>query len=409
MVVAKRDTGNKMSKKLVCAFNFLPYNDTSSNVAAKRLYEYGEEFDVIHNIIPYPKDDDFNNIIKPLINNDVLLDIPPWWKWENTKKFMEEGMEEIKKICAVNGEYDKIYSRSMQPMSHYLAFAYKIHNPQAKWTAEFSDPLMINSRGETTYIQIDKEDMDNINKIIKEYGYPVVEDEDNFVFYGEYLPFLFADEIIYTNKSGMELMLNTLKVEEIKEHIRKKSIIAPHPIPPQDWYYLKESTYDKIDDRKVNIAYFGKFFDLRHIYNVFSSFYSLSKELQNKTLIHLFVQTPEEFQKIVDCMPIKENIIVNPFLPLFEFLNLTTKFDCLIVNDLRSKDNFERNPFVPSKISDYLGSGTDIWRICEYGSQMVNIETKYLSYIDNIFTVQDTLKEIIEDKIDEKELKKINE
>lgn len=404
MVVAKRNIGNKKSKKLVCAFNFLPYNDTSSNVAAKRLYEYGEEFDVIHNKMPFPVDEDFNNIIQKLINNDILLDIPIWWKWKNVKTFMEEGMEEIDKICEKNGEYERVYSRSMQPMSHFLAFAYKVRNPKVKWTCEFSDPLVINSRGETKYEPIDKEDMDKINAIIREYGFPVVEDEDNFIFYSEYLPFLFADEILFTNQSGMDLMLNTLKVEEIKDDIRKKSIIAPHPIPPKEWYYLKESNYNKIDDNKVNIAYFGKFFDLRHIYNVFSSFYALDKELQDKTLIHLFVQTPEEFQKIVNCMPIKDNIIVNAFEPLFEFLNLTTKFDCLIVNDLKSKGNFERNPFVPSKISDYLGSGTDIWRICEYGSQMVNIETRYISYIDNIFTVQETLKEIIENTIKEKKL-----
>lgn len=401
MVILKRDIGNKKSKKLVCAFNFPPYNDTSSNVAAKRLFEAGEKFDVIHNKMIYPIDNDFNNIIKTLINNDVLLDIPPWWRWENARTFVKEGMEEINKICEQNGEYERVYSRSMQPMSHFLAFAYKIKNPDVEWTVEFSDPLMINSRGETTYIQIPEKDMEKINKIIKEYDYPVV-DNDNFIFYSEYLPFLFADKILFTNQSGMELMLNTLKVDEIKEDIIKKSEIAPHPIPPKEWYYLKESNYDKIDDGKVNIAYFGKFFDLRHIYNVFSSFYALDKDLQEKTILHLFVQTPEEFQKIIDCTPIKDNIIVNPFTPLLEFLNLTTKFDCLIVNDLKSKGNFERNPFVPSKISDYMGSGTDIWRICEKNSQMTKIETKYISYIENIFSVQKTLEEIIKDNIKKK-------
>lgn len=405
MVVVKREINNKKSKKLVCAFNFLPYNDTSSNVAAKRLLEHGKEFDVIHNKMNYPIDDYFYKIVKKLINNDILLDISYLWKWENTKTFMKEGMEEINKICKKNGEYEEVYSRSMMPMSHFLAFAYKVKNPKVKWTAEFSDPLMINSRGETTYIQIDKEDMDKINRIIEENKYPVV-NNDNFIFYSEYIPFLFADKIIFTNQNEMDLMLNTLQVEEVKKNIRKKSVISPHPIPNSDWYYLKEANYDKIDNKKVNIAYFGKFFDLRHIYDVFSSFYALDKNLQEKTIIHLFVQNPNEFQNIINCTPIKDNVIVNPFLSFFEFLNLTTKFDCLIVNDLRSKGNFKINPFVPSKISDYLGSGTDIWRICEYGSQMVGIDTKYLSYIDNIFSIQETLKKIIEDKIQSKNLNK---
>ena len=43
-------------------------------------------------------------------------------------------------------------------------------------------------------------------------------------------------------------------------------------------------------------------------------------------------------------------------LVFFEFLNLTTKFDCLIVNDANTKDYKEINPYLPSKLSDYLGS-----------------------------------------------------
>ncbi|WP_042691627.1 hypothetical protein [Methanobrevibacter oralis] len=143
--------------------------------------EHGKEFDVIHNKMDYPIDDYFYKIVKKLINNDILLDISYLWKWENTKTFMKEGMEEINKICKKNGEYEEVYSRSMMPMSHFLAFAYKVKNPKVKWTAEFSDPLMINSRGETTYIQIDKEDMDKINRIIEENKYPVV-NNDNFIF-----------------------------------------------------------------------------------------------------------------------------------------------------------------------------------------------------------------------------------
>ena len=65
-------------------------------------------------------------------------------------------------------------------------------------------------------------DMEKINNIIKKYNYPIV-DTDNFIFYSEYLPFLFADKILFTNQSGMDLMLNTLTVDEIKEDIIKAS------------------------------------------------------------------------------------------------------------------------------------------------------------------------------------------
>ncbi|WP_455645895.1 hypothetical protein [Methanosphaera sp.] len=287
----------------------------------------------------------------------------------------------------------------MFPISHFLAFEYKIRNPEVTWIAEFGDPNLVDIKCNKRYSKIDVEDMNRLRKIINEHGY-TTPDTDNLFFYSEYLPYVFADKIIFTNEIQRELMLNYFEIDELKEEIFEKSVFSHHPIPDKTLYEIKQTNYDKIEKDKVNFAYFGVFYDTRNIYNVLSSLYALDETLQEKVCIHLFVSNSEKFRKIiVNNTPVKENIIVNDYVSYLEFLNLTEKFDCLIVNDAKTTEYYDKNPYLPSKISDYMGSSTDVWKICEKDSTLSQIDTKYTSYLDNIFTVEETLKQIIKDKM----------
>ena len=71
-------------------------------------------------------------------------------------------------------------------------------------------------------------------------------------------------------------------------------------------------------------------------------------------------------KKPVDILVTDEgNDLFSDFAEYLDFLNLTTKFDVLIATDLSTYDNFKINPYLPSKIADYTGSGRDIWMIYE--------------------------------------------
>lgn len=383
-------------KTLICIYNFLPYSDTEGNNTAKDIYNKKEKIDIIHNTLPSKKDEDYYKVIKKYINNDILIDAKTSWKWEDIKIFIKKAFKALDKL-SIEGKYKRLYTVSVFPMSHLFGFIYKIRNPDVEWIAKFSDPSLISMKAYKKYIKINKKDMNKINQILEKNNKKVY-DSDNFYFYGEYLPLAFADKIIFTNENQKELMLNYLPIDEIKDEIINKSIIKEHSIPDKKLYTIKESRYNKIDKSKVNLAYFGVFYETRNIYNIFSSLSVLDKKLKDKILIHLFIKNPNEFQKIINCMPIKNNIILNPYMPYLEFLNTLKKFDCLIVNDAKTKDIFRKNPYLPSKISDYLGSESDIWKICEKNSPLSKINTKYTSNLENIFSVEETLKKIIKDK-----------
>lgn len=385
---------NKNSRILVCMYNFLPYIDTSGYVTAKKIYKNKKTVDVIHNKLDTGTDYEFYDIIKEYIDNDILLS-------KNTKydnyEYVKEGIRKIDELCKKYGEYDKVYSRCMRPMANFLAFEYKIKNPNVEWIAEFSDPILYNTNGDRHYVKMDETYHNRLNNILKENNMEIY-DTDNLNFYLEYITYLFADKIIFTNKNQMDIMLDYFPVTEIKKDIEKKSLIISHPIPEKKFYNIKKYNYDKINDSKINLAYFGRFYDKRDILDIFSSLYTLNDELKNEVLLHIFVPDPAEFQKLVDCMPIKKNIIIRPYLPYLEFLNVSQQFDCLIVTDTKTKGVYDKNPYLPSKISDYLGSGTDIWKLCERNSPLNHIDTRYTSYLDNIFTTEETLKRIIYDK-----------
>ena len=59
---------------------------------------------------------------------------------------------------------------------------------------------------------------------------------------------------------------------------------------------------------------------------------------------------------------------------MLEFLNLTTRFDVLVVNDAETTAHHRVNPYLPSKLADYVGSGTPVWAICEDGSELSEME-----------------------------------
>ena len=194
-------------------------------------------------------------------------------------------------------------------------------------------------------------------------------------------------------------MLNSLPTD-LKDSVIKKSIVLPHPILNKEVYYLKKAEYNNIDKNKVNLAYFGRFYDKRKPYSILSSLYALDDKIKEKCVIHLFLPNKDEYQKLVDCMPLnKDNIIINDYYNYLEFLNLLTKFDCLICTDTKT-DNYPYNPYLPSKVSDYLGSQVDVWGIYEKNSPINKMdEIKYKSDMDNLKSIEETLKQIIQDKI----------
>lgn len=393
-----------MVEDLFISSKFPPNNDISGIVLSKRIINLNKKVDVLCANIEGDTDLQITKLINQYIHKKMMINLDFVPNTQNSIiQFIKKGYEEIEK----NGtEYKTITSRAWTIDSHFMALYYKIKHPNVKWVGEFSDPLSINTNNKVRkaiklnlipdeYFNILNKNIDIINvKYSKNFS--KVSKEDNVYYLCEYLTFLFADKILFTNKNQRRIMLTNLS-DELKEFVLLKSEIKPHPILPKKYYNIEKSNYS-LDPEYIHFGYFGTYLGKRHLETLFYAFELLDDSILNKIKIHMFVPDSKLINANLINLKIYNSIEIGNKIPLLEFLNLLTKFDVLLVNDLITKDTFEINPYLPSKLSDYLGSGTDIWAIIERGSILSQTSIKYKSFVDDYPSAYNELIKILSDK-----------
>lgn len=374
-------------EQLVVSYCFPPYNDTAGNVMAKRMREAGKVSDVIYNTMDKvrTRNTSLNQMVDDLIHTRLAINSPSSFShWAHIKTFVDMGMKGADELVEKNGVHKQVFSRAMWAASHFLAYEYKKKYPQTKWIAEFSDPLIYDIEAKKRLVDItDQGYLKQLEADVKKAGYPSPNDSSLFV-WCEYLPYIFADELIFTNKNQFQYMMDMFPIEEIKPIIKQKAVIEPHPTLPERYYHMEEFNYPLLSDDHVNVAYFGNFYSKRNLNDLFSGLKEANEDTQRKVLIHVFTAKPTDLEDQLKDDPLEDSIIVNGFVDFYTFLNLCTKFDCLVVNDSTTKDNKPINPYLPSKLSDYKGSGTDVWGVYEEGSILGQSDgITYLSPLDD--------------------------
>lgn len=364
---------NNDERELIISYAFSPTNTTTSNVVAKRILSEKKNIDVVcASLDDMPKDFTLEKMVLEFIVNEYTVKSNFSTDWDNILNFMNEGIKLI-------NNYDKIYSRANFAHSHFLALKYKLNNPDTYWRAEFSDPLTFTFEKRPLSGKLEDNDyISRINKILKRNNLELISSENDINTVCEYLTFIFADEIIFTNKSQKEVMLDTLP---FKVDIDEKSTISPHPTLDEKYYFVKESNY-QIDNDYVNFAYFGVIFSNRAFEDFINAFDNMSQEYKDKIKLHLFTPNRTLFEQVLP-KELLDKTIFNTNVDYLEFLNLSRKFDVLVVEDSYTKGHFIKNPYLPSKISDYMGSNSTIWAICEEKSELSKLDIEYKSYIND--------------------------
>ena len=386
--------------ELMVSYYFPPAQDASGNVMAKRIIEDDLFVDVV---CTNTRDENtkFSEIVDAHIGEKIILDAKEEYdSLKGIKEFAKEGLSKISK------DYERIYSRSYAMSNHFLALEYSFSNPEVFWTAEFSDPvyLYLYSGKPKHFKEGIIKNADYINRINERISrfnekngtdFDMIENPTTIYYLTEYLPFIFADRIIFTNENQKKVMLSPFD-ENLREQVLEKSSIKAHPTLPGEFYHLGESDVEvKSDD--INIAYFGGYYPIRHFESLFYAFESMNHRYKDKIKLYFFISDDEFLRLITKYLTFRDNIIIKRPQDFIEFLNSTLKFDILLINDAITRDTFEINPFLPSKFSDYLGSGKDIWAIAEKGSILDKSDVTYKSYMHDYRTSVDALAQILKD------------
>lgn len=384
------------ARALAVAYCFAPYNDTSAVVMAKRVRERQDIVDAVFNAMDGNRDQDpsIRRISGPYVENEIATDTPTYFShWGAIEAYCAAGMERIVELEHRKGPYERVYSRVMWPASHFLAATYKLHNPTTAWTAEFSDPAARDVQGKPRVSPLGDSDLlTRAAERIRALGLPVLE-SDNVLDWCEYLAYALADRLVFTNPNQLDYMLSYTAVPQIAATVREKAVISPHPTLPPAFYAMADQTYS-LEPGIAHVGYFGNFYATRGLGDVLTALAELEPATRERLRLHVFTGKADALRAHVAELGIAELVHINPYVRYLAFLNLASKFDCLVVNDALTSDTHARNPYLPSKWSDYAGSGRAVWGLVEEGSPMSTRPLDHLSPVGDVSAAQDVLRKL---------------
>lgn len=323
--------------------NFAPFSDASAYVAAKRLQQVADfvEEPVAWHVVSADmsrvrkRDDTFNMFYASYrYGQHTTIPGPSYFNELAQHQWADKVTDKV-----AGEQSSVIYSRSMFAGSHEAAYRYKREHPDVVWYAEFSDPIYMDTNGE-------------FRAVVREYS----GDEDWLNDYWrtvENYVYEAADHIIFTNANQRDLMLSCAGLE-VMEQARLRSIVLPHPRLEARWADVIPADYG-LDSDHINIGFFGTFYANR------AAGALLSLLDDPRVYLHLFVPN-----SATASVPTHDRIILNEAVDHLRFLSIGKELDYLVLNEVRYPGPI--NPYIPSKLADYLATGTTIIALVEDGS-----------------------------------------
>lgn len=371
---------------LAIAYAFPPYADTSAVVMAKRIRAKGEIVDVVSNAMDSirKQDTSLRQISGPFVARERAVRTPTYFAdFGSMDRFAAAGLDVIREWQLKGRRYDWIYSRAQFAASHFLAAAFKIANPATRWIAEFSDPLARDVHGRERGTPMKNGELvTTLKRGLRAAGIDPPSADNCFVWCEE-VAYALADELIFTNDNQLEHMLSYCTRPELVARVRQKAIVSAQPTLGREFYSIADHEYF-LDPLKVHVAYFGNFYAIRGLDEVLVALTRLATAERDSLRLHVFTNKPDDLIRRADELGISDLVTIGPYVAYLAFLGLTTRFDCLLVNDAITAGTHARNPFLPSKWADYRGSGTAVWGIVEPGSALSRKPLDHISRVGDI-------------------------
>lgn len=377
----------RKAETLVFAFCFPPFNDASGNVAAKRIINEHEMVDVISNDLSKVRsiDDGLYSVVNRWIgSHHVRSDSASFADWNAITEWALGAKKQAEKSGKV---YSRVYSRALWVQSHVAAALYKIDHPSSYWIAEFSDPLAVGVEGQ---LRPGPLTINAVSILFQEVTGGSSSGKTLFELVEE-VALRLADQVVFTNENQQHAILSRYE-DSFQSSVQAKSVVCPQPTPPEGLYQGRVSEYYVYPNR-VNIGYFGSFYSNRGISNVFRAIEAIPRALQAKLAFHIFTNSVDD----EDFAATDAIVRVSRPLPYLDFLATIRKMDVLLVSDATTSVGFGKNPFLPSKLSDYKGARAKLWGVVEPGSPLDNEELDFRTPQGDFRAAQDTLHAIIAD------------
>ena len=374
-----------------------PFLDPSSIVGAKRLTQLGQVTDVVSQDLATLREQDPGaaRICSEYVDRTTMLaGVRRFDDWTAVRDFAEEALARVVSREVEHGPYASMYSRALAVHSHFAAALVKLRSPDLHWVAEFSDPLLRNAHGGWREEEMEDDWLRRrLAAALRAAGHEVP--TSNRIFeWGELLVYAFADEIIFTNSNQQDFMLGYCADRRLAERAALHSRAAHHPVPPPHLYRAARAPY-RLPPTKVHLGYFGNFYVNRGLEDLTEAIGALSPAERGRLQLHIFTDNPEPLVLETLEHGLSDVIVVNPLLGFLPYLNVLPQFDVLLITDFATREHYDPNPYLPSKLSDYRGSGTPIWAMVEPRSILSGVETEFRSPLGDAAAAHEVLSRIL--------------
>lgn len=254
-------------------------------------------------------------------------------------------------------DVDVIYSRSHPGASHILAYKIKkkLHKP---WVAQFSDPWTRNPYHKNHSFLRKAFDRRWERKVVK-----------------------FADVLVFPTREIQEMYCATYG----QAYIESKSIILPHHYTPE--FYQGGMAVRSATGDTISFSYFGDFYGARSPEPFLAGLryvISLHPELATRMKVTFYGNVESKFDPLLQQSPIPIN---RDKVPYRESLQHMMNSDVLLLVDAPSENGV--NPFLASKLIDYLGAGKRILGITDLRGTAADILRKYGHHVVSPHGIED--------------------
>ena len=387
--------------------SFVPNNDTVTLLTYKRLRNLDLDMDVFAlktKIDPSLKEelDKDPNFKKFTINYSVDYDwavprnyplrLPLSFFYAN--KYINDSLKEFEKK-----EYKYLFTSIVPGISHLAGLKIKKKHPEVRWYASFSDPF----KG-SPYKKADLEGKNFVYKIMYSVG--------GFFLYNnkyEEAAVLNADKLIFICEEQRDF---TLRQYSNYEELKKKSIIMPLTYIPEWQMYSKLIDCKNVNNTPKQAVHLGRLYGLRKINTFLEALKELKeedKDLYKKIVFHQYSEIqPYDVQKIKD-YNLEDVFVVHDKVTYDESTDIMKNADILVLFDTLLPGS-EVQPYLPSKIVEYLMLKKPILGICGENSPSYRILKEYdfdtIGYSKE--DVKENIKRLIENKKIEFSIDKLN-
>ncbi|MBR4461176.1 MAG: hypothetical protein IKS51_01125 [Erysipelotrichaceae bacterium] len=395
-------------KMFVVPGSFVPYNDTVTLLTYKRLRNLDLDMDVFC----------FKGKTDQSIEEELRKD-PAFSKFHITytsdldwaiarnhplrlpvslvlmQKYIRDSVREFEKK-----DYKYLFTSIVPGISHIAGLAIKRKHPEVIWYASFSDPF----KG-SPYKKTDLSNKSLLYKIAFPVGSYCLY-HDNY----EEAAVKNADKLIFICPEQRDF---TLSQYEDGERYKEKSIIYPLTYLENWKMYQDLLDYEPVKHEVKQAVHLGRLYGLRKIDAFLEALKELNeeiKDLDRKIVFHQYSEIQKEDVQKIREYGLDRLFIVHGKVSYKESIDLMKEADILVLFDtLMPKENVQ--PYLPSKIVEYLMLKKAILGICDPNSPSYRILKEY-GY-DTVGSQKETIKANIirllnEDKNYDHSLTKLN-